>query len=227
MTPSLAEPAAFAAASPTRLRRARLYGILDTAYVGPDDLVAKCRGLLAGGADIIQFRAKHESSTERASLLETIFPLFEDTDVPLILNDDLEVATLYPGVGLHVGQDDLDPRLCRDRLGPDRILGLSTHSEAQATAAMAMADVLDYFAVGPVFATPTKPTYGAVGPELVSFVAAQKPVLPWFAIGGVNAQTVDRVTAAGARAVVAVSALLKAASTAEATRQLREQVTAA
>ena len=224
ITPSSASPPA---ASPfaLQLRRARLYGILDTSYVSADDLVAKARALLEGGADVIQFRAKDESSSERATLLEQLYPLFEDGTVPLILNDDVDVACLYPGVGVHVGQDDLDPRVCRDRLGPDRIIGLSTHSEAQAAAAMALTGVIDYFAVGPVFSTPTKPTYDAVGTELVAHVALQCPELPWFAIGGINAETIGEVVAAGAPAVVAVSALLETGSTASVTNALRAQVT--
>ncbi len=208
------------------LRRARLYGILDTGYVHVDDLEAKCRELLAGGVDVVQFRAKRESSSERASLLEQIYPLFVGGRVPLILNDDLEVACLYPGVGLHVGQDDADPRHCRERLGPDRILGLSTHSREQASAAMGLVGVLDYFAVGPVFATATKPDYPPVGLELVEWVAQQRPALPWFAIGGVNPATVASVVAAGARAVVAVSALLHAHCTATEAGQLRAAVAA-
>lgn len=212
------------AANQERLLRARLYAILDTGYVAADDLEAKCRELLAGGADIVQFRAKRASTSERAMMLERIYPLFEGSKVPLILNDDLDLARLYPGVGLHVGQDDTDPRICRERLGSDRVLGLSTHSPRQAAEAMALGEVLNYFAVGPVFATPTKPTYKAVGTALVAHVAATAPALPWFAIGGVNATTVAEVKAAGAQRVVAVSALLKAPCTCTATRELRNRL---
>ena len=89
------------------LHRARFYGILDTAYVSLDDWTAKCEALIGGGADIIQLRAKKESHAERTELLEAILPLFEERPLPLIINDDIDLALLYPGLGLHVGQDDL------------------------------------------------------------------------------------------------------------------------
>lgn len=190
------------------LHAAVFYGILDTGYVPRENLVAKCRALLAGGADIIQLRAKRETTSERIGILDTLVPLFAGTDVPLIVNDDIEAALRFPGLGLHVGQDDMSPGEARDRLGPGRVLGLSTHSPEQAAGALAHAEALDYFAVGPVFATPTKPDYTPVGLELVRHVAALKPELPWFAIGGIKRHNLAQVLAAGARRVVAVSDVL-------------------
>jgi len=202
------------------LHSARLYAILDTGYVASDRWVSTCAALLEGGADLIQLRAKKEDASTRARLLEAILPLFAATDVPLII-DDIDLAVRTSGVGLHVGQDDLDPRAARDRLGPDRILGLSTHSPAQAAGAVALADTLDYFAVGPVFATPTKPTYTPVGLELVSTVAAMKPPLPWFCIGGIKHHNLAQVRAAGAERIVIVSGLLQAEDVAKATREAK------
>jgi thiamine-phosphate pyrophosphorylase len=155
-------------------------------------------------------------------MLNTLAPLCAAAGVPLVCNDDLEAARAVPGTGLHVGQDDVDARTARAALGPERILGLSTHSLEQARAAIARADVLSYFAVGPVFATATKPDYPAVGLELVRAVAALRPPLPWFCIGGINRTNVALVRAAGARAVVAVSDVLCAADPEAAARALRE-----
>ena len=134
----------------------------------------------------------------------------------LIINDDVELCARYPTTGLHIGQDDTSPAEARRRIGPDRVIGLSTHSFEQARAADALAGTIDYFCVGPVFATQTKPDYTPVGPELVRRVSAMKPRLPWFAIGGINRLTLREVLAAGASRVVVVSDLLCASSPREA-----------
>ncbi len=209
------------------LRSARFYAILDTGYVPRDRWTAVCRSLLLGGADIVQLRAKHETPAQRRALLEEIMPLFAAgavvaTPPPLIVNDDIDLALAYPGLGLHVGQDDLPPRRAREQLGPDRLLGLSTHSPAQAQAAQALPrGVLDYFAVGPVFATPTKPDYTPVGLELVRHVAGTRPSLPWFCIGGIKRNNLPEVLAAGASRVVVVSEVLVAPDPAAVIREFR------
>jgi len=199
------------------------YGILDSGYVSPADWLMRCQALLQGGADIIQLRAKRETSTQREALLREILPLFAQTTVPLIINDDIDLCLKYPGLGLHVGQDDLPAAEARRRLGPDRILGLSTHSPEQAKAAIALgAEVLSYFAVGPVFATQTKPDYQPVGLDLVRLVSHWEPPLPFFCIGGVNRKTVSQVTEAGGRRIVVVSDVLCAEDTAAAVQELRK-----
>ncbi|WP_269540410.1 thiamine phosphate synthase [Cerasicoccus fimbriatus] len=199
----------------------RVYGILDTGYVTPQDWVTKCQALLDGGADIIQLRAKGTTRALRRELLESILPLIALSPTPLVLNDDWELALEYDHIGVHVGQDDTPVAEVRSALGPDRVLGLSTHSPAQADAAIAIAEQLTYFAVGPVFATQTKPDYTPVGLELVSYVAGRKPSLPWFCIGGVSRANAKQVIAAGAEALVAVSDLLCAENTATAVQELR------
>ncbi len=194
------------------LAAARLYGILDTGYVdaSTDAWERTCLALLAGGVDLLQLPAKRESHTARPALLARILPLVQPTGVPLFINDDLELALREPALGLHVGQDDLPVAEARAALGPDRLLGLSTHSPSQAAGALAQADLLDYFAVGPVFATATKPTYEPVGLELVSHVAGRRPALPWFCIGGLKTHNWPQVAAAGGVRAVVVSELLQA-----------------
>ena len=204
------------------LHRARFYGILDTAYVSRADWTAKCAALIEGGADIIQLRAKKESHAERVELLEDVLPIFEKSPLPLIINDDIELALKYPGLGLHVGQDDLPAKEARDRLGPERILGLSTHSLEQAHEAIELGATLDYFAIGPIFATATKPDYKPVSLELVRQVTALQTETPLFCIGGINRRNAHDVKTAGALRVVAVSDVLCAADTAEAVRDLRQ-----
>lgn len=207
------------------LANATFYGILDTGYVARAELVPKCRALLEGGADIIQLRAKAESTFERIQILDTLLPLFTESVVPLVVNDDIEAALAFPGLGLHVGQDDLPVAEVRQRLGAGRILGLSTHSPEQAAGAIALAEQLDYFAVGPVFATPTKPDYTPVGLELVKHVAGLSPALPWFCIGGIKRHNLEQVKAAGGRRVVVVSEALCAEDTAAVVRDYRQALT--
>jgi len=203
------------------LDRIPFYGILDTGYVSRQDWESKCLALLEGGAGILQLRAKKETNEERRQLLERILPFFSDTSVPLIINDDLELAAAYPNLGLHVGQDDISPREARAKLGPDRIIGLSTHSLIQAQAALCLASQINYFAVGPVFATGTKPDYTPVGLGLVRQVLALQPEIPFFCIGGINRTNLSQVRAAGAQGVVAVSDVLNDADTAAAVKAYR------
>jgi thiamine-phosphate pyrophosphorylase len=205
-----------------RLRATRYYGILDTGYVSHSDWIAKYDSLVQGGAGIIQIRAKRENPRQRESLLERIVEHRSKASSPqplLIVNDDIELCTRYPDVGLHIGQDDTPPDQARARLGPDRVIGLSTHSVEQAKSAMALPEgAIDYFAVGPVFATQTKPDYTPVGLELIKWVASQSPRLPFFCIGGINRENASQVSAAGAQRIVTVSDALLADDTAAAVR---------
>jgi len=196
--------------TPLSLSSARFYAILDTGYVEDARWESTCSALIHGGADIIQLRAKDKNAFERKALLARILPLFTEVNIPLIINDDLELALSQPRLGLHIGQDDISVQEARTALGPQRILGLSTHSPQQVEQAIALHTKLNYFAVGPVFATPTKPTYQPVGLQLVQHVAALQPPLPWFCIGGIKLDNIDQVIAAGGQRAVAVSEILKA-----------------
>ncbi len=220
----MTEPAAHSTAE--RLRHARFYGILDAAYLAPAQFAPVCRAMLEGGADIVQVRAKGVDEAGYRALLESILPQFAKGNVPLIVNDHLAIALEYPGVGLHVGQDDTPVPAARAALGPDRILGLSTHSEKQAAAALEMAGILSYFCVGPVFPTLTKPDYRAVGLDLVKTVAAMNAErLPLFCIGGINRGNAAEVVAAGGRRLVAVSDVLHASDPAKAVAEFKALIT--
>lgn len=206
------------------LHATAFYGILDTGYVSLDQWTHKYDALVAGGAGIIQIRAKRETTSQRAALLDQIVAHrttnTETQHPPLVVNDDIDLCLAYPDLGLHVGQDDLPAAEARERLGPDRILGLSSHSPEQVLAAIALPDgILDYFAVGPVFATRTKPDYTPVGLKLIEFVAQQNPSLPYFCIGGINRGNISQVRSAGAKHIVTVSDVLCDDNTAEAVAQ--------
>jgi thiamine-phosphate pyrophosphorylase len=206
------------------VNRARFYAILDTTYAPAARWQELCRELVIGGADLIQLRAKRESSAERHRLLQAALEVTDALGFPraaFIVNDDLELCLATDGVGLHVGQDDTPPEQARAALGPDRMIGLSTHSLEQAQAALALpSGTLSYFAVGPVFATQTKPEAGAVGLELVRAVAALRPALPFFCIGGINRRTAAQAIGAGATRLCAVSDVLCAEDPAAVAREL-------
>jgi thiamine-phosphate pyrophosphorylase len=207
-----------------RLHAARFYAILDTGYVPRAKWRETCAALIAGGADVVQVRAKRESPAERETLVREVLPLFVSSESAstLVINDDADLCARTPRAGLHIGQDDLPPHEARRRIGADRVLGLSTHSWTQAQAAMDLpAGVLSYFCIGPLFATQTKPDYTPVGLELVQRVAAARPALPWFAIGGITRANVAEVRAAGASRVVVVSDVLRDADPAAVVRAFR------
>jgi len=202
------------------LSQVRFFAIVDDAYVRTEAMPRVCQALIDGGAGMIEFRAKNLAHAERENLVDTLAPICAQAGVPLIINDHLDLALRHPGLGLHVGQDDMPVAEARKALGTERILGLSTHSLDQAKGALALAEHLSYFAVGPVFPTQTKPDYASVGLELVSQVAALNPALPFFTIGGINRGNVCEVLRAGASRVCAVSDILQDADPAQATREL-------
>ncbi|MBN2235443.1 MAG: thiamine phosphate synthase [Opitutales bacterium] len=197
-----------------RLNRApcTLYAILDASYVNEAAFPGLADQLIRGGAGMLQIRAKHANTEERVRMARTVLPIAQSASVPLIINDDLEAVIQLPGTGLHIGQDDMPPDEARDRLGHDRIIGLSTHSREQAEQAEQLAEqgIIDYFAIGPVFATPTKPDYTPVTPDLVHWAIARRFKTLHFFIGGLNRDTLPIVGKLGAKRVVIVSALLRA-----------------
>jgi thiamine-phosphate pyrophosphorylase len=138
---------------------------------------------------------------------------------PLILNDRPDLVAAAGADGVHVGQDDTTVTEARALVGPDRVVGLSTHSPAQIDAAAAETAV-DYIGVGPVHATPTKPGRPAVGLDLVRY-AAEHAATPFFAIGGIDAGNAADVRAAGAARIAVVRAITEARDPEAAARVLR------
>ncbi len=209
-----------------QLQNAIFYGIIDTGYVSPDMMFAKCRMLADANVKIIQLRAKNEDAQIKRKIAFELLPIFQKPNAPFfIINDDIELASdicrKIENAGLHVGQDDCPIQEARKAIGKNRILGLSTHSIAQATKANENANLLDYFAVGPVYSTMTKPGRQAVGLELVRYVSQElKPVIPWFCIGGINLKTASEVRKAGGERIVAVSDVLKPDNTTLAVKEL-------
>ncbi|MEP7250696.1 MAG: thiamine phosphate synthase [Spartobacteria bacterium] len=197
------------------LAAARLYAILDLGYVAPIDAAAVTAELLRGGADLIQLRGKDQTVAELSQLTEGLHRLTRTAGVPLIINDHPEIARDVPVEGLHLGQDDLGIAAAREIVRRDCWIGKSTHSVAQAQAALAGG--ADYLGFGPLFATPTKPDYKPVGLDDLRRVH-ELVARPIFCIGGIKLENLPEVMAAGATRVVIVSGLLQSADIAAATR---------
>jgi len=202
------------------LTKARLYAILDLDYVVLPDAERVCRELITGGAQIVQLRAKKFAPETLVSLARSVQGICREACVPFIVNDYAELAAAVGTDGLHVGQDDLSVVEAR-RISGCRIVGKSTHSLAQARAAMA--EKPDYIGFGPLFATPTKPDYIAIGLEDVRAVH-EFATVPVFCIGGVKRHNLGAVLGAGAKRVVVVSGLLCADDVAEECRWFCEAV---
>jgi thiamine-phosphate pyrophosphorylase len=193
-----------------RLANARLY------LVCPARPRAWLEAAVAGGVDLIQLRDKGLDDDG----IVTAAREFTATGALFILNDRPDLVDACAADGVHVGQDDATPAQARAIVGPDRIVGRSTHAPAQALAAQADPDV-DYLAVGPVHPTPTKPGRPAAGLGYVE-IAAKTLSKPWFAIGGLNRDNVHEVTARGASRIVVVRAITEAEDPGAAARELRE-----
>ncbi len=206
----------------------RLYAFVDAAYLRGRSPVDVCRALCEGGADLIQLRAK---DWPREAILATalaLAPLTRRAGVGLVINDHPDIARQTGAELCHLGQEDFfdagHRHIGKLRGDSPLAIGLSTHSPEQAGRALATG--ADYLAVGPVFATPTKPGRAPVTLEYVRW-AAENIRVPWFAIGGITLENLDRVLAAGARRVAVVSALLNAPDIAGACRQFRDRLACA
>jgi thiamine-phosphate pyrophosphorylase len=206
------------AALRARLSAARLYLCTD-GRERQGDLASFLDRVLGAGVDIVQLRQKGLEAAHELRLLAAFRGACDRHGALLAVNDRADLAYAAGADVLHLGQDDLAPATARQIVGKDPIIGLSTHSQAQADAASAD-PVADYFCAGPVWATPTKLGRPAVGLGLVSYVAGLAATKPWFAIGGIDAGTIGDVIEAGARRVVVVRAITDADDPAAATAQL-------
>lgn len=199
----------------------KLYAILDLGYVAPADLIATAMKLIAGGADLLQLRAKGCETAEIRDVAKEILPICRATGVPFIINDFPKLAAELDADGVHIGQDDGPLTAARETVGPGKIIGRSTHSLMQARAALD--EGFDYIGFGPLFPTPTK--LGRPGIGLADVATMQSEVgvkIPAFCIGGIKRANLPEVLESGARRVVIVSDLLTAEDVESATREARE-----
>ena len=187
------------------LQAARLYFVCD-GLPGGREAGPLLDAAFQGGAGIVQLREKSPRRPEELiALAEPFRRAAAEHQALFILNDRPDLVEACRADGVHVGQDDMPVADARALVGEDVLLGRSTHTPAQVDDA-AVADV-DYFAVGPVHATPTKPGRPAVGLELIRHAASAPRAMPWFAIGGIDPGNVADVVGAGATRIAVVRAI--------------------
>jgi len=193
-----------------RLEAARLYLVCD---VRPAELLLAA---LAGGVDVLQLRDKAADDEALLRAAEAFRACCDEAGALFVLNDRADLAVAAGADGVHLGQEDMGVQEARAVVGPDVLVGRSTHSERQLDGAGGA----DYVAVGPVHATPTKPGRPAIGLGPIRHAAAHARV-PWFAIGGIDRDTIGPVLDAGARRVVVVRAIADSDDPEAAARELR------
>jgi len=216
-----------------RLAKASLYLCTD-ARRERGDLAQFADAALTGGVDIIQLRDKGSPGEQRFGPLEArdelaACEILADAarrhGALFAVNDRADIARAAGADVLHLGQGDLPLTIARDIVGPNVVIGRSTHDPAQVAAAAA--DDSDYFCVGPCWPTPTKPGRPAPGLPLLRTAAELGGEKPWFAIGGIDAQRLPEVLAAGARRIVVVRAITAAEDPRAAAERLSSALSAA
>ena len=184
----------------------RIYPITDVQLSGLS-LVQQVRLLSLGGAPLIQLREKHQPAREFYEQAKAAVAVAAPWGVQLLINDRVDIALAVGAHGVHLGQDDMPPDAARKLLGPDAVIGYSTHNIEQAIAATKLP--IDYLAIGPIFATTTKSdTAPVIGLDGLRAVRQEIGTFPLVAIGGITRENAQEVIQAGADSVAVISALL-------------------
>jgi thiamine-phosphate pyrophosphorylase len=204
----------------------QLYTFVDTAYLHGRKPEVVAQQLCDGGSDLIQLRAKNSPPDEIRRMAASILPVTQKAGVRLVINDHPDIASEIGAEICHLGREDFFDAGHRQvselhTKYPGLKFGLSTHAPEQAQRALAAGP--DYIAIGPVYATGTKPTAKPVTLDYVRWAAANVSI-PWFAIGGITLKNLDEVLAAGARRICVVSAILNAPDIAQACREFRRKL---
>ncbi|MFC1624290.1 thiamine phosphate synthase [Candidatus Omnitrophota bacterium] len=201
------------------LETSGIYLVTDRRALNGKDITLTISQALKAGIDIIQYRDKEATDREFLETGKKIKDLLSKKDVLFIVDDRVEVALALDADGVHLGQEDMPVKVARSILGTKKIIGLSTHSMRQMREGGKL-DV-DYISVGPVFSTPTKPDYRAIGLELIE-IASQELKIPFVAIGGIDESNIEDVSRAGARRIAVVRAILSSKDPFAAAKGLRE-----
>jgi thiamine-phosphate pyrophosphorylase len=203
-------------------RRQRLHQTRAYLVTAPtENLVAVVEAALMGGLRLVQYRDKDGDDRDRLPLAQQLRDLCRHYGALFLVNDRVDLALAVDADGVHLGQKDMPIATARRLLGHQRIIGRSTTNPEEM--AGAIAEGADYIGVGPVYATPTKPDRAAAGLDYVRYAATHAP-LPWYAIGGIDAQNLAAVMAAGAERVAVVRAIVQAPDPTAVTRHLIQQL---
>jgi thiamine-phosphate pyrophosphorylase len=198
-----------------------LYIILDSAYLRKGDPEWLAAEVCEGGATVIQYRAKGEDDSFHQENLQPIRRITQDYTIPLVINDDLELALRYGADGIHLGQADLPIKEARKRGGEDFIVGATVHSTTEAT--QAIEHGADYLSVGSMFHTITKENIRIVGPDVLEEICHLSSI-PTIAIGGITWERLSEILSRGPQGVAVVSSILDSPDPRSATRRMREAI---
>lgn len=201
-------------------RHMLLYAVTDRSWLHGQSLVYAVEEVLAGGATMLQLREKHLEHRDFLTQAQELLPLCRKYHVPLIINDDVQVALESGADGVHVGQSDMAVQAARSILGPDKIIGASAHNASEALAAVAAG--ADYLGCGAVFGSTTKADAGLLSLNTLREIRAAVRV-PIVAIGGINRQNIARLAGSGVDGVALISALFAAPDKRAAAQQMLEQ----
>lgn len=203
-----------------------LYLVLDPDLCRDHSMIETTLAAIRGGASMVQLRDKNARTEDMIRTGRALMAAMAGSNVPLIVNDNIDVALAINAHGLHVGQDDMPADMARQKLGAGKILGLSVENEAAMLRAVDPA-IVDYVGVGPVFATATKPGHKpAIGLDGLKHLVGLSS-LPSVAIGGLKAEHASAVIAAGAQGMAVVSAICGQPNPKAATRLLAREILAA
>ena len=200
-----------------RLERTHLYVIVDPKLSLNPDIEQVVSLAIEGGAQMIQFRDKESSDEEFLVLSERIKKIAQRKDIPLIINDRVDIAKSVDAEGVHLGQDDMPLKEAREILGQERIIGISTSNLEEALQAEKQG--ADYIGLGPIFQTGSKKIKGTIGTEMIKHVLSQVRI-PVFPIGGINLSNIDQVIKAGSKRIAVISAVIGQRHVKNAAREL-------
>ena len=198
-----------------------LYAVTDRSWLNGETLYSQVEKALQGGATFIQLREKNldqDHFMEEALELKKLCAAYH---VPFVINDNVEIAAKMDADGVHVGQSDMEAGKVREKLGPDKIIGVSCKTVEQAL--LAKKHGADYLGVGAMYPTGTKKDATAVTPEALSAIC-QAVDIPVVAIGGINKNRLEPIKGTGVDGVAVVSAIFAAEDIEKATRELKEAV---
>lgn len=182
----------------------RLYAVTDRTWLRGRELAACVQQVIEGGATFVQMREKHSDQEESLQLARDVQAVCAQACVPFVIDDDVETARRVDADGVHVGQDDMACRTARAVLGPDKIIGVSVRTVAEAL--KAEHDGADYLGVGALFPTSTKPDAVDVSLDELRAICAEASI-PVVGIGGLDEQTIPALKGSGACGAAIVSAL--------------------
>ncbi len=196
-----------------------LYAVTDRRWLGNSTLAQQVEPALEGGVTFLQLREKDAGPQEILEQARQLLPICRRFGVPLIINDNVELALASGADGVHLGQGDMDPRQARQLLGPDRIIGVSAHNPQEAR--LALEGGADYLGAGAVFHTGTKTDAGALPRQTLEEICRSVDI-PVVAIGGITRENVLSLAGSGVAGAAVVSAIFAQPDVKEAAREMAQ-----